>query len=111
HHPGQLLGLGQVEGERLVAQDVEAGLGERPGDLEVHVVGGGDGGEVDAPVGGQLGLGGDHLLVGAVGPFGGDVVVGCGGLGPGGVGGEGAGHQAGAVVEDGGDAVDLADEG
>ena len=62
-------------------------------------------------LGGQLLLGGDHLLVGAVGAFGGDVVVGGGRLGLGRVGRQGAGDEGGAVVEDGGDAVDAADEG
>ena len=42
HDLRQLLGLGQVEGHRLVAHDVEAGLGEGLGDLEVRVVGRGD---------------------------------------------------------------------
>src|SRR5262249_23674778 len=71
----------------------------------------GDGDEVDALAGGEPGLGLDHLLVGAVGPLGLDVVVGGGGPGPGGVGGEGAGDEDGAVVEDGGADVDGADEG
>ena len=62
-------------------------------------------------LGGQLQLGRDHLLVGAVGAFGLDVVVGGGGLGLGGVGRQGAGDEGGAVVEDGGDGVDAADEG
>ena len=62
-------------------------------------------------IGRQLRLGLDHLLVGAVGAVGGDVVIRGGRLGLGGIGGQGAGDEGGAVVEDGGDAVDAADEG
>ena len=111
HDLGQLLGLGEVEGHRLVAHDVEAGLGEGFGDLKMGIVRRGDGNEVDALVGRQLLFALDHLLVGAVGAFGANVVVGGGGLGLGGVGRQGAGDEGGAVVHDGGDAVDAADEG
>ena len=53
---------------------------------------------------GQFQLAGDHFLVGAVGPLGLDVVVGGRRLGPGGIGGEGAGDEGGAIVQDCGDA-------
>ena len=52
-----------------------------------------------------------HLLVRAVGPVGGDVVVRGGRLGLGRVGRERPGDEGGAVVEDGGGGVDAADEG
>ena len=58
-----------------------------------------------------LRLGVDHLLVGAVGALGRDVVVGRGRLRLGGVAGERPGDEGGAVVEDGGGGVDAADEG
>ena len=60
---------------------------------------------------GSFASAGDHLRDGAIGTCGGDVVIGGGRLGSGGVGGEGAGDEAGTIVEGGGDAVDLADEG
>jgi len=90
---------------------LKAGLGEGFGDLEVGVVGSGDGDEVDAVAGGPLQLGGDHLLIGGVGPLRRDVVVRSGRLGLGRVGGEGAGDEDGAVVHNGGDGMDLANEG
>ena len=47
HHLGQFLGLRQVECQWLVADDVEAGLGEGFGDFEVGVVRRGDGDEIE----------------------------------------------------------------
>src|SRR5439155_8917931 len=86
-------------------------FGERLGDLEVRVVRRGDRHEVDALVLGQLRLFFDHLLVGGVSAFGLDVVIGRGGLGFGGIAGEGAGDEGGTVVEDGRRGVNPADKG
>ena len=108
---GQLLGLGQVEGHRLVANDVEAGFDRRLGDFKMGVVRRGDREKVDPLVGRQLGFAFDQFLVGAVRPFGRNVVVSgrrfclfrvarqrpC--------------HQGGAIVENRGGCMHAADKG
>ncbi len=76
---GQLLGLLQVKSHRLVANDVEPGLGEGFGDLEVRVIRRGHRDEIDLV--GTLRFRGDHFLVGAIGTLGRNVVIGCRGLG------------------------------
>ena len=55
--PDHRLGLGGVEGQRLLAQHVLAGLEGEPGVVEVQGVGGGDVHDVDGGVGDQLGVG------------------------------------------------------
>ena len=109
HDLGELLGLFQIEGHWLVAHDIEPSLRERLGDLEVRVVGSGDGDEVDFVR--PLGFSCDHLLVRTVCAVGGDVIVGGRGLRFRGIGGERAGDECGAVVEHGRGGVDAADEG
>src|SRR5579875_3752019 len=76
HDLGQLLGLGEIESHRLVTNDVETRLGECLGDLEMCVIGRGDGYEIDALIGGQFQLPLDHLTVGTVGAVGWNVVIG-----------------------------------
>ena len=51
HDGAQAPGLGEAEGDRLVADDIEAGFEEAPGDRKVLVVGRDDDDEVEAPVG------------------------------------------------------------
>ena len=111
HDLGQLLGLGEVKSHRLVAHDVEAGLGKGLGDFEVRVIGGGDGDEVDSLGSRQLRFASDHLCERAISPLGLDVVVRGGGFGLGRIGGQGAGYQNGAVIENGGRGVHAANEG
>ena len=108
------LGLGQVEGERLVAHYVKACLGKRPGNFEVRMVGRGDGNEINALPLGELLLGLRHFLVGSIGTLRRDAVIEGGGLGlPGGIGATSASRRSGRAsdaIQDGGDAVDAADE-
>ena len=61
------LGVFDRGGERLFAQDVAAGLEERPRDLEMRAVGGGDGHEVRAF--GTVPLSGQHLAPRPVRPL------------------------------------------
>ena len=105
----QFLGLGIVEGHRLIAYDVEPGLRERLRDFEVRVVRRRDRDEIDLVRALRFGLG--HLLVGAVSAVERDVVVGGGVLGFLGIGGERPGNESRAIVQHGGGGVDSADEG
>ena len=82
----ELFSLGEIEGQRLVADNIEAGLDRRLGDLEVGVVRGGDRDEIDALGFVESELSGDHLLVGAVGSLLSDAVISGGVLRPLGVG-------------------------
>ena len=71
----EFLSLGEIEGQRLVADDIEAGLDRRLGDLEVGVVRSGDRNEIDAFGFVEGELAGDHLLVGTVGSLLSDAVI------------------------------------
>jgi len=107
----QLLRLGEIERQRLVADDIEARLGDRLRDLEVRVVRRRDRDEVDSLVGRQLEFRGDQLGDGAVRSIRLDVEVGRRRLGPGRIAGESPGDELGPIIENRGDGVDLADEG
>ena len=107
---GQPLGLGQVESERLVANDVEAGLDGRLGDLEMRVVRRGNRKEIDPLLGRQSLFLVDQFAIRAIGAGCRDVVIGGGGLGPLRIARQGAGDQGGPIVEHGGRGVNAADE-
>ena len=66
--------------------------------------------EIDPFVPGSFASAAIISLIGAVSALGGDVVIRGGGLGLGRIGRQGAGDERGAVVEDGRDGVDAADE-
>jgi hypothetical protein len=107
----QLEGLGQVEGHRLVADDVESGLQKQPGRTVVLVVGGDDDDKVEALLRGQGRFGLGHFAVGPVDARRIEEKVGARGLGADRVAGKRAGDQLGPAVHRGGDAVHAPDEG
>ena len=106
----KLFGLGQVEGEWLVADDIKPGFQCRLGNGEVSVVRGRDGHEVDPLVGGEGPLLRQQLINRPVGPGERDVVVGSRRLGLFGARRERPGDQAGPIVEDRRGDVDPPDE-
>ncbi len=109
HQLGELLGVAQVGGERLVADDVDAALQEGACHGEMHVVGRDDGDRLDAVL--QPALAPRHLLERAVAAVFAQPELQAGGLGALRLGGERAGNQLVLVVEPRGDAVHAADEG
>ena len=109
HQRLQGLGVLQGAGQRLVADDVDAGLQEGLGGGMVQVVRRDDGDGVYAVVARRLR--GRHLGEAAVGALRRQAQVRRRGPGLVGIGGERAGHQLVAVVDPGGDAVHGADEG
>ena len=109
HRLGQVHGIVERGGQRLVADDVDSGLQERRGGPVVEVVRRHDGDDVDTVAARRLRR--RHLGVATVGPFARHAEF--GGRSPAAVGvtGESAGDQLVAVVEARRDPVHPADEG
>ena len=105
----QVVGLGQGAGQRLVADDVDAGVEKGTGRRVVQVVGGNDGHHLDAV--GPCRLGPRHLPEIGVHPVRRQPLRRAAALGPGRVGRGRGGQQLKAVIQPRGDAVHRADEG
>ena len=108
-HRSELAGSRKRVGQRLVADDVDAGLEEGLRRTGVHVVGGDDRDGLDAV--GPGGLLRRHLLVARVDAVGSEPEVLARLLRRGGVRAQRAGDEVVVAIEARGDAVDVADEG